>query len=173
MNLVKQIDKLVSLVESKSQQDLTDEDTREVHDLSTEIAVHCSRLGLNDFLDQLEATTRHGKGPLHVPIDTRALNAPPHFCLLEKWMPAIHNLQKAVEVAAVPTLAPDDLGKAKFKTGIADFAEKRWGQTADEKSIAKWINNGALRAEQRGDLWEFSISDLKVLVLKQAIIFAF
>jgi len=83
----------------------------------------------------------------------------------EEWRQAMRGLKATVRIALERQIDPHDIATAKTQGAIADFADEEFRERPSERSIQKWLAEGSLRSRRRGQLWEFSKSDLRTLVL--------
>jgi len=61
-------------------------------------------------------------------------------------------------------ISPEDCVSRRTLDDIAEYARTEFGHKPSTRSIQNWKESGSLRMARRGALWDFSRSDLEVLV---------
>jgi hypothetical protein len=87
------------------------------------------------------------------------------FIKSEHWEQAMRGLREAVRIGIERLIDPADKAMAKSHAKMTEYALEHFGKKCSERSIQHWIDDKSLRVVQRGQIWEFSVSDLRTCVL--------
>ena len=135
--------------------------------LDAEVCGECNYLGVS--MPKYSISVQHNSSPPvafgFVAIARSITNLGWTIRPREEWRQAMRGLQAAVRVALERRIDAADIATAKTQPDIANYAKANFGKRPSERSIQNWIADRSLRAQLRGQLWEFSKSDLRTLVL--------
>jgi len=163
---VEKIDQIIEIVERLHDEGCLIDDLSEIEELRTldaEICGECSYLGvaMPGFLLKGDAGLRFGFTEIPYVQCSGGWDLIP----APQWTQAMRGLRASVGHALRQQIELTDIATAKSHAQIVAYAEQHFQKKPSERSIQNWIDDDSLRARKRGQLWEFSISDLRTLVM--------
>ena len=169
MDTLKKIARLVEIIDSATPHGLylcEGPDWEEFMRLDGELCGECNYLGVS--MPKYSILVTGGTTPVEfgfVAVARSLTNLGWTIRPRPEWRQAIRGLEASVRVALERQIDSADIATAKSHREIAEYAKGKFGKKPSERSIQNWIADKSLRARTRGQLWEFSRSDLQTLVL--------